>query len=201
MAEEVKNNETPEVETPEVDFDALLKDVDLNKLLEYDGVKKLVQAQSDKRVTQALATAKTKWEAAQEQAKTEAKKLEQMTEEQKERYKLDQDKAEFETAKAKFAHDQLVVETQKQMLGAGLPDLAAYITGNDAEETTSNIAAVTKILNTWKAEQLNKAMRGKTPVDTNPQEHATLTREQISKMSPSEINRAWAEGRIDMKNM
>ena len=208
MADEIiKTEETPvepvePIEPTETDFGALLEGVDLNKLLEYDGVKKLVQAQSDKRVTQALATAKTKWEAAQEAAKTEAKKLEQMTEEQKERYKLDQDKADFEAQKAKFQHDQLVVETQKQMISAGLPDLAAYITGTTAEETTANLAAVTKLLSTWKAEQLNKAMRGKAPKDTNPTDgNKFITKEQLKTMTPAEINKAWAEGRIDTKKL
>lgn len=182
----------------ETDFGALLEGVDLEKLLEFDSVKKLVQAQSDKRVTQALATAKTKWEAAQEQAKSEAKKLEQMTAEQKERYQLDQERAELETQRAAFEHQKLVIETQKQMLAAGLPDLAAYITGNDAEETTANLAAVTKALSTWKAEQLNKAMRGRAPKDTNPHDSgAKLTAADIKKMSPAEINAAWAAGKID----
>lgn len=206
MAEELKDQnleqnteQNTEVNT-ETDFAALLEGVDLNKLLEYEGVKKLVQAQADRRVTQALATAETKWEAAQEAKKSEARKLEQMTEEQKERYKLDQEKADFEAQKAKFAHDQLVVETQKQMISAGLPDLATYITGTTAEETTANLAAVTKLLSTWKAEQLNKAMRGKVPTDIKPQE-GTITREQIKKMSREEINAAFNAGKIDLSKL
>lgn len=195
-------NETDNQGT-ETDFGALLEGVDLNKLLEYDSVKALVQAQSDRRVTQALATAKTKWEAAKEAERTEAKKLEQMTEEQKERYKLDQEKADLEAQKAKFAHDQLVVETQKQMIAAGLPDLAAYITGTTAEETTANLAAVTKLLGTWKAEQLNKAMRGRAPHDTNPHDDkgGFLTAEDIKKMTPAEINAAWKAGKIDTSKL
>lgn len=195
IIEPTTETETPEQET---DFAALLEGVDLNKLLEYDGIKTLVQAQSDRRVTQALATAKTKWEAAKEAEKTEAKKLEQMTEEQKERYKLDQDKADFEAQKAKFAHDQLVVETQKQMLAAGLPDLAAYITGTTAEETTANLAAVTKLLGTWKAEQLNKAMRGRVPHDTNPQDRASkIPASSLKGKTAAEINELYAAGKID----
>ena len=128
------------------------------------------------------------------------RKLEQMTEEQKERYKLDQEKADFEAQKAKFAHDQLVVETQKQMISAGLPDLAAYITGTTAEETTANLAAVTKLLSTWKAEQLNKAMRGKVPTDIKPQD-GTITREQLKKMSREEINAAFNAGKIDLSKL
>lgn len=209
IIEEVKDETKPEEvidetkpEEVETDFAALLEGVDLNKLLEFDAVKTLVGKQIDRRVQQGVATAKTKWLKAQEEAKTEAKKLEQMTEEQKERYKLEQEKSELETAKAKFAHDQLVVETQKQMISAGLPDLAVYITGDTAEETTANLNAVTKLLSTWKAEQLNKAMRGKAPKDTNPKDNSSkLTKAETDKMSQAELLKAYREGRIDYSQL
>ena len=125
-----------------------------------------------------------------------------MTAEQKERYQLDQEKQEFAAQKARFAHDQLVVETQKQMLAAGLPDIAAYITGDTAEETTANLEYVTKALMTWKAEQLNKAMRGKTPENTNPRDGKNfLTAEEIKKMTPAEINKAFDAGEIDFDKL
>lgn len=195
-AEEVKEiiNETP----AKTDFAALLEGVDLNKLLEFDSVKKLVQAQSDKRVTQALATAKSKWEQEQAQAQTEAEKLKRMTAEQQEKYRLDQEKAAFEKERAAFQHAQLVVETQKQLLAAGLPDLAEYITGTTAEETTANIAKISDALGAWKSSQLTAAMRGTVPHDTNPQDSGEkLTAADIKKMTTAEINAAWNAGKID----
>ena len=184
------------------DFNKLLEGVDLNKLLEVDSVKKLVQAQSDRRVTQALATAKERWKAEQEEAQTEAQKLEKMTEAQKAKYKFEQERAQFEAEKAKFAHSQLVVETQKQMLKAGLPDLAEFVTGTTAEETTANLEKITSILSSWKSEQLNSAMRGTAPKDTNPGEKPRLlTAEEIRKMTPEEINAAWKAGRIDTSKL
>lgn len=212
MAEEVKVTPTEEQVTEnnsndnqgtETDFKALLEGVDLNKMMDYHPVKVMVQAMCDRRVQQALATDHAKREAAEQARRTEAKKLEQMTEEQRERYKFDQEKADFEAQKARFAHDQLVVETQKQMLAAGLPDLAAYITGSTAEETTANLSAVTKLLSTWKSEQLNRAMRGRAPHDTNPQDDKGrfLTAEDIKKMTPAEINAAWKAGKIDTRKL
>jgi hypothetical protein len=183
--------------TQTTDFDALLQGVDLNALLEHDSIRKLVQAQSDKRVTQALATARAKWEQEQAAAQTEAEKLKKMTAEQQEKYKLDQEKAAFEKEKANFQHAQLVLETQRQMIGAGLPDLAEFITGATAEETTANLATVTQTLAAWQQAQLKHAMRGTAPTDTTPKDTAKLTREQIAKMSPAEINAAWEAGKID----
>lgn len=205
MAEEnkiIEENGTGENNGTEVNFDELLKGVDINKLLEHESVKTLVQAQSDRRVTQALATAKTKWEAARRAEKSEAEKLKDMTDEQRERYNLDKDKSAFEKEKAKFEHDKLVVETQKQMITAGLPDLASFITGATAEETTENIEAVSNVLSAWKSEQLKNAMRGTVPKDTNPTDKKTmLTAEDIKKMTPAQINEAWKAGKIDTSKL
>lgn len=189
------------IETEQTNFDELLKDVDLNKLLEHESIKKLVQAQSDRRVTQALETAKAKWQQEQAQAQTEAEKLKKMTEEQKAKYELDKEKSEFEKQKAEFAHSQLVVETQKQLLSAGLPDIANFITGKNAEETTANIETIQKILGDWKAEQLKTTMRGTVPKDTTPKGGEFLTREQINNMTTDEINKAWKSGQIDVSKL
>lgn len=197
-AEEVKDLiETPE--TPaETDFAALLEGVDLNKLLEFDSVKKIVQAQSDRRVTQAIQTARQKWETEQAQAQTEAEKLKKMTAEQQEKYKLDQEKAAFEKERAAFQHAQLVVETQKQLLAAGLPDLAEYITGTTAEETTANIAKIADALGAWKSSQLTAAMRGTVPHDTNPQtQSGKIPASSLKGKSAAEINALYDAGKID----
>lgn len=206
-AEEVKNlidgapegnPDSNEGGNPEgTNFEELLKGVDLNQLLQYDSVKALVQQQSDRRVTQALQTARTKWEAEKAEEQSEAKKLERMTAEQREKYKFEQEKSQFEAERKNFQHAQLVVETQKQLLAAGLPDLAEFITGATAEETTANIGKLTNILCGWKSTQLNAAMRGTTPKDTTPQSKNYLTAAEIRKMTPAEINQAWKDGRID----
>lgn len=182
----------------EPNFDELLKDVDLNKLLEHESIKKIIQSQSDKRVTQALETAKQKWQQEQAEEQTEAEKLKKMTEEQKLKYELEKERSEFEKQKQEFAHSQLVVETQKQLLSAGLPDIASFITGKNAEETTANIETIQKILGDWKSEQLKSTMRGEVPKDVTPKGGTYLTREQINNMSLDEINKAWKSGQIDV---
>lgn len=128
-----------------------------------------LQSYSDKRVTQGIATAKARWEAEQAEAQTEAGKLAKMTEAEKAKYELDKQRAAFEQEKAKFQHEQLVLETAKQLTKAGLPDLAQYVTGANAEETAANIAAVTAVLGAWKQAALNDALRGTPPHDANSQ--------------------------------
>jgi len=192
---------TPETTKDTTDYGKLLEGVDINKLLEYESVKKLVQAQSDRRVTQAIQTAKAKWQAEQEEAQSEAEKLKKMSAEQQEKYKLELDRKAFEQEKANFLHAQLVVETQKQLLNSGLPDIAEFITGATAEETTANITKVTELLGAWKTAQLNSAMRGTAPKDTTPQNITKLTKADLMTMTPAEINKAWDEGRIDVSNL
>lgn len=199
--EEDKIIETEQKETEQTNFEELLKGVDLNKLLEHESVRKLVQAQSDRRVTQALETAKAKWQQEQAQEQTEAEKLKKMTEDQRAKYELEKEKVEFEKQKEEFAHSQLVVETQKQLLSAGLPDIANFITGKNAEETTENIQTIQKILGDWKAEQLKTTMRGTVPKDTTPKGGTFLTREQINDMTTDEINKAWKAGQIDLSKI
>lgn len=210
-AEEVKNliDGAPEGDpnsneggTPEgTNFEELLKGVDLNQLLQYDSVKALVQQQSDRRVTQALQTARTKWEAEKAEEQSEAKKLERMTAEQREKYKFEQEKNQFEAEKKNFQHAQLVVETQKQLLAAGLPDLAEFVTGETAEETTANIGKLTSILGGWKSTQLNAAMRGTTPRATIPGEETTYTYETLKGKSVSEIRKLLRDGKIDFSKI
>ena len=126
-----------------------------------------LQSYADKRVTQGIATAKARWEAEQAEAQTEAGKLAKMTEAEKAAYELQKQKAAFEAEKAKFAHEQLVLETAKQLTKAGLPDLAQFVTGANAEETAANIQAVAAVLGTWKQAALNDALRGTPPHDAN----------------------------------
>ena len=165
------------------------------KLLKTDSISKKIQSIADSRVTQALATAKTKWEQERADEADEAKKLAKMTEAEKQKYQFEKDKKAFEAEKAKFQHSQLQVETAKQLISAGLPDLSAYITGKDAEETKTNITDLQTVLGAWKAAALKEMTAGKTP-DVKPQ-GAKLTRADLKKMTPAEINRAYEEGRID----
>lgn len=185
------------------DINSFLQGIDIDELMKNETIAQRVQSIADQRVTQAVNTAKQRWQQeareAAEAEKDEAKKLARMTADERARYEFDKEKSAFEAEKAKYQHNQLVLETSRQMIDAGLPDLGQYVTGADAETTAANIEAVTKILSDWKSKAVNVAMRGTTPQDTTATQK--LTRDQIMKMSPAEINDAWAKGLIDTKNL
>lgn len=177
-------------------IDDFLKGVDMNALFENEAVKAHLNKVADSRVTKALQTARTKWEQEQNENLSEAEKLAKMTEAQREKYQFDKDRAAFDAERAKFEHDKLAVAVSKQLTQAGLPDLSEYITGKDAETTNANIAALTQTLGEWKKTIVADTMKGGTPPkDVAPA--AKLTKEQIQKMTPAEINAAWDKGLID----
>ena len=195
MADEILETSTEAPETP--DYTELLSGIDMDAVKAAGSMLKYIQSQADARATKALNTARANWEKEQAEQKDEATRLAKMTETEKAKYQFEKDREAFEQERAKFAHDQLVVETQKQMNAAGLPDLAEFITGKDAETTKANIQTVTGILSAWKQDQVNGLMRGTPPKDVAPGK--PITREDIKHMSVEEINKAWKDGLIDTK--
>ena len=180
---------------PEIDYQALLAGVNLEAVKAAGGMAKFIQSQADSRVTQAVQTARTKWEAEQTAAQDEATRLAKMTENEKLKYQLEKDREALEAERRSFHHERLVVETAKQMVADGLPDLAEYIVGKDAETTKANIAAVSGILSAWKQAQVNELMRGKTPQEITPGK--TYTKADLKNMTPKEITEAYNNGQID----
>ena len=189
--------ETPVTQTEQIDYASLMQGIDIEAVKAAGGMAKFIQSQADSRVTKAVQTARTKWEAEQTTAQDEATRLAKMSENERMKYELEKDRKAFDEERAKFHHEQLVVETAKQMMAAGMPDLSAYVTGRDAETTKANLEAVSGILSAWKQEQINGVMRGTPPKDVNVSGKTPLTREQIKHMSRDEINQAWKDGLID----
>lgn len=204
MSEQIPatDNQTPDAaQTPKApSIDEVLSSISMDELMNHPSVKQRVQSISDSRVTQALSTARQKWEAEQSEEQDEATRLAKMTEAERVQYQLKKDRESFEAEREKFRREQLVLETAKQMTAAGLPDLAEYVTGKDADTTKANLEAVTGILSAWKKTQLNDVMRGTAPKDVNPQKTA-ITKDQLENMSPAEINQAWKDGLIDTSKL
>lgn len=198
--EEQNNGMAPEAGTGTAQYNLadVVASLGVEAILADPTINAEVLSRRDRHTTQALNTARQKWDAdAQKKANAaadEATRLAAMSETEKERYQLDRDREAFEEQKKAFEHKNLVLETSKQMIGAGLPDLADYVTGRDAEETAANITKVTEILGVWKSEQMNAAMRGKTPKEMNVNQ--PITKESIKNMSRDEINKAYEEGRL-----
>lgn len=187
-----------EAATPEYDLGKVVAAVGVDAILDNADVKKVMLSRQDQKITQALATAKGKWEAEAkakaEAEKDEATRLANMTAAEKERYQFEQEKKAFEAQKAEYNRKTLVLETSKQMLDAGLPDLADYLTGANAEETANNLTKAKEILGAWKSQILNDTMRGTTPKDMNASQ--PVTRESLKHMTPEEINKLWESGAL-----
>lgn len=193
----VEETQETVTQTEQIDYASLMQGIDIEAVKAAGGMAKFIQSQADSRVTKAVQTARTKWEAEQTAAQDEATRLAKMSENERMKYELEKDRKAFDEERAKFHHEQLVVETAKQMMAAGMPDLSAYVTGRDAETTKANLEAVSGILSAWKQEQINGVMRGTPPKDVNVTGKTPLTREQIKHMSRDEINQAWKDGLID----
>ena len=172
--------------------------VGVDAILENADVKKAMLSRQDQKITQALNTARGKWEAEAkakaEAEKDEATRLANMTAAEKERYQFEQEKKAFEAQKAEYTRKTLVLETSKQMLDEGLPDLADFVTGKDAETTAQNLTRFKEVLGAWKTQVLSDAMRGKTPKDMGVTQ--TVTREDLKNMTPAEINKLWESGAL-----
>lgn len=193
----VEETQETVTQTEQIDYASLMQGIDIEAVKAAGGMAKFIQSQADSRVTKAVQTARTKWEAEQTAAQDEATRLAKMSENERMKYQLEKDRKAFDEERARFHHEQLVVETAKQMMAAGMPDLSAYVTGRDAETTKANLEAVSGILSAWKQEQINGVMRGTPPKDVNVSGKTPLTREQIKHMSREEINQAWKDGLID----
>lgn len=178
-------------------LEELLKDYSIEELMAY----KPIQSAADKRVTEGINTAKSKWQAERDAETDEAAKLAKMTETQKERYQLDKDRAAFEAQKTAFAKQQLIAQAKATLQSKGLPaELGDMLKGTTAEEIAAEITALEATMGTYKQTVLNSAMRGNPPTDPKPT-GAKLTAEEIRKMTPDEINKAWADGRIDTSKL
>lgn len=194
-----------ENEVNKVDYETLLKGVNIDDLLKQSAVASKVQAMADKRVTEAINTAKKKWEAEAiakaEAEKDEATKLANMSAAEKEKYQFEKEKAEFLKEKAEYEHNALIVETSKQLLSLGLPDIADYVTGKDAETTKENIDKISAVLNDWKKLQVIDKMRGTAPKELNTNTKKITTKEEFDKMSTEDVIKALHDGTIDVSKL
>lgn len=208
MGEENNTNGTPqetntppqeEPTTPKYSIEDVVKELGIEAILADPTVNAEVLRQRDRHTTQAINTARTRWEQEatrkQAEAEDEASRLAHMSAEERERYQLKKDREALDKERAEFNRRNLVLETSRQMLDAGLPDLADYVAGKDADETAQNISKVTDILGAWKASQLNDAMRGTTPRDPKPSQTYKVT--DLKGMTAEEINRAYDAGLIE----
>lgn len=158
------------------------------------------QAEFDRRVQQALTTARQNWEEQNRQDVDEATKLARMTETQRKEYLLDKDRRTLDADRAAFARQQLQVTVGSELQKRGLSaDFAPWLTGKDAEASQANINQFETLWNTSITAAVNARMRSDAP-PKDPKSAATLDREAIKRMSPTEINANWDKIKTTLEN-
>lgn len=160
-----------------------------------EDLEKLLQSETDKRVTQALRTAQAKWEADEsqkiEEAKAEAAKLAKMSQDEKAHFELEKRENALKEREAELAKKDLKLATIDILKDKQLPiDFVEFIMASNADTTKSNIESFERLWQTKLEEAVNVRLKGFTP---RAGQLAGLTKSDIEKMSPVEINARWDE--------
>jgi hypothetical protein len=158
---------------------------------ENEEAKKWLQSLTDSRVTEAIKTY---------EKKTLPKKLEEEiakrfppeTPEQKQLRELQQklEQIEQEKIRESLRNKALSIATEKQ-LPAKLVD---FFIGQDEESTLKNLAVLEEVFSAAVQQAVEARFKdgGRNPKPSNPDDKP-LTREQIEKMTPEEINANWEQ--------
>ena len=164
-----------------------------------------MQAEFDKRVAKALETNRAKMQAEIEtkisEAKTEAEKLAKMNAEQKAQYEQQKRETELAAREAEITKRELSAQAKETLAEKGLPiELANVLNYSSADACQASIEAVEKSFQEALSKAVEDKLRGGSPMKKAPESGITFTKEQISKMSPEEINKNWDAVQASMKN-
>lgn len=163
------------------------------------------QSEFDKRVAKALETQKSKLSTEVQQqienARTEAEKLAKMNAEQKAQYEKDKKEKELADREATLTKRELKTTAKETLTSKNLPlSLAEVLNYNSAEDCNKSIESVETAFREAVAAAVDEKLRGgKTPKKA-PEGTQIFTKEQITAMSPDEINKNWASVQESMKN-
>lgn len=165
-----------------------------------------MQAEFDRRVNKALETSKTKMQAEIEaqiaNARTEAEKLAKMNAEEKAKYEQQKKEGELAAREAEITKRELTAQAKETLADKGLPvSLADILNYTDASTCQASIEAVEKAFQEAVAKGVEDKLKGGSPMKKAPESGGTFTREQISAMSPEEINKNWDAVQASMKNL
>lgn len=159
-------------------FDDLLKNKDY-------------QAEFDRRVQKALGTAKEKWTVLMDDKLSEADKLAKMNKEEKAEYLRQKQEKELKDREAAITRRELMAEAKNTLAEKKLPvGLAEVLNYGDADSCSKSIEAVEKAFQEAVQAAVEEKLKGGTPPKKAPQ-GMSFTKEQVSAMTPEEINENW----------
>lgn len=164
------------------------------------------QSEFDKRVAKALETQKVKLTAdiasQIENARTEAEKLAKMNAEQKAQYEREKKDQELAKREAELTARELKATAKETLASKGLPtSLADVLNYENAEVCNKSIEAVEAAFREAVAAGVDEKLRGGKPPKQAPDGTLIYTKEQISAMTPEEINKNWDAVQASMKKM
>ena len=134
--------------------------------------------------------------------KMQAEKLAKMNAEQKAQYEQQKKEKELADREAEITKRELSAQAKETLADKGLPvSLADILNYTDASTCQASIEAVEKAFQEAVAKGVEDKLKGGSPMKKAPETGGTFTREQISAMSPEEINKNWDAVQASMKNL
>ena len=168
----------PEPQSQPQSFDDLLKNKDY-------------QAEFDRRVQKALGTAKEKWTVLMDDKLSEADKLAKMNKEEKAEYLRQKQEKELKDREAAITRRELMADAKNTLAEKKLPvGLAEVLNYGDSDSCSKSIEAVEKAFQEAVQAAVEEKLKGGTPPKKAPQ-GMSFTKEQVSAMTPEEINENW----------
>jgi hypothetical protein len=161
------------------------------------------QAEFDRRVSKALDTSRSKMQAEIEEkvnaARTEAEKLARMNAEQKAQYEREKRENGLKQREAEITRRELSAEAKETLADKGLPtQLAEILNYENADTCKASIEAVEKSFSEAVQKAVEEKLKGGNPMKKAPEGARTYTKEEISRMSPQEINNNWDQIKASM---
>jgi hypothetical protein len=154
-----------------------------------------LQREGDRRVTSALE--KFQKEKLPKHVEEEIKK--RFPDESPEQKAIRELKQQVENLSAEKVREELKNKTAQLFNEKKLPlELTEIIQANDTDELTSKTDKVAAIIEKIRIEARNEVMKGAPiPPGSKPNPSGQITRDDLAKMDPADINKARSEGKLD----
>lgn len=167
--------------------------------IEKDGNKEEFEKRMKDAVNKAVSEAQKKWESLTDDKLSEAEKLARMTKEQKEQYLQQKKEKEISEREAAVTRKELMAEAKNTLSEKKLPaSLAEILNYSDADACNKSIEIVEKAFQDAVEAAVDERLKGGKP-PKKAEANVAFTKEQVSKMTPAEINKNWDSINESMK--
>lgn len=153
-------------------------------------------------INAAIADARKEWEKEQQLQQTEAQKLAKMTADEKKAYEEKKRLEGLEKREAEITKRELMSTAKETLISKNLPiELAAVLDYTDADACNTSIEKIGKAFQDAVQAGIASRIAGTDPIKKSKLgDTPTLTKEDVAKMTPQQINDNWDEIQSMMKN-